>query len=215
MLMLSLIAHAAALEGQPGTSLPGATALAPRQGWITAGAAWSWPGSAEQGAQLRGVVGLGNRTALSAEGHLRTGGPLTIPGIGLRTIAIRQDGFSLAPFAQLSFSGSGMSGLLGLAGVVDGQKADLDASVGLIGLAFAEGASTGTVTLPPASMTAMDLGVTLQPAAGQELRVGLLSSDRVRFSLGYRWLGQWWLVSGDVLYWPGDTGARAMAGLRF
>ena len=67
---------------------------------------------------------------------------------------------------------------------------------------------------PPASMTALDAGVTLSPASQQELRLGVLSDDRLRLTLGYRWLGPWWLISADLMYWPGDTGARMLAALK-
>ena len=108
-----------------------------------------------------------------------------------------------------------MDGYFGLAGHVNGSRADVDVSLSLLALRTEKQASTAELLLPPASMTALDAGVTLSPASQQELRLGVLSDDRVRLTLGYRWLGPWWLISTDLLYWPGDAGARLLAALRF
>ena len=216
-MILMLISAAVALEGQPGQWLPGASPLSARQGWVGAGVAWDWsgPGGAGQGLLMRGVVGAGPRLAINAEGHLTRGDPISDLGIGLRHNIWSQDGFTLAPFAHLEFDGAGTDGYFGLAGHVDGARADIDASLSLLTMRAEEGASTAQLLLPPESMTALDAGVTIAPASQQELRLGVLSDERMRLSLGYRWLGPWWLVSADLLYRPGDTGARLLAALRF
>lgn len=216
-MILVMISAAAALEGQPGQWLPGASPLSARQGWVGAGVAWDWsgPGGAGQGVLMRGVVGAGPRLAINAEGHLTRGDPLSDLGIGIRHIAWNKDGFRLAPFGHLEFDGVGMDGYFGLSGHADGARADIDVSLSLLTLRADEGASTAQLLLPPEAMTALDAGVSIAPASNQELRIGILSDDRVRMTLGYRWLGPWWLVSADLLYWPGDTGARLLAALRF
>lgn len=216
-MFLMLISAAAALEGMPGQWLPGASPLSARQGWVGAGVAWDWsgPGGASQGLLMRGVVGAGPRLAINAEGHLTRGDPISDLGIGLRHIVWNKEGFRLAPFGHFEFNGVGMDGIIGLAGQVDGSKLDFDASLSLLTFRAEENAGSATLLLPPQSMTALDAGVTLAPASQQELRLGILSDDRVRMSLGYRWLGPWWLISADLLLWPDDTGARLVASLRF
>ncbi len=216
-MFLMLISAAAALEGMPGQWLPGASPLSARQGWVGLGVAWDWsgPGGAGPGVLMRGVVGASPRMAINAEGHLTRGDPLSDLGLGIRHIVYSKDGFRLAPFAHLEFDGAGMDGYFGLAGHADGSRADLDVSLSLLTLRADEGASQATLLLPPESMTALDAGVTISPASQQELRMGILSDERVRLTLGYRWLGPWWLISADLLFWPGDTGARLVASLRF
>ncbi len=216
-MFLMLISAAAALEGMPGQWLPGASPLSARQGWVGAGVAWDWsgPGGASQGLLMRGVVGAGPRLAINAEGHLTRGDPISDLGIGLRHIVWNKEGFRLAPFGHFEFNGAGMDGIIGLAGQVDGSKLDFDASLSLLTFRAEESAGSATLLLPPQSMTALDAGVTFAPASQQELRLGILSDDRVRLSLGYRWLGPWWLISADLLLWPDDTGARLVASLRF
>ncbi|MFT5681139.1 MAG: hypothetical protein ACI8RZ_002045 [Myxococcota bacterium] len=217
MMFLMMIAAASALEGLPGQWLPGASPLSARQGWVGAGVAWDWsgPGGVGQGVLMRGVVGAGPRLAINAEGHLTRGDPLSDLGLGIRHIVLNKDGFRLAPFAHLEFDGAGMDGYFGLAGQADGSKVDFDASLSLLRFRAEESASSATLLLPPESMTALDAGVTIAPASQQELRVGILSDERVRLSLGYRWLGPWWLISADLLYRPNDAGARLVASLRF
>ena len=164
---------------------------------------------------MRGVVGATGRLAVNAEGHLTRGDPVSDLGLGIRHMTWSKDGFRLAPFAHLEFGGSGMDGYFGLAGQVDGSRVDVDMSLSLLTMRAEEEASTAQLILPPDSMTALDAGVTLSPASQQELRLGVLSDDQFQLSLGYRWLGPWWLVSADLLYWPDSTGARLMAALRF
>ena len=216
-LLLSLVPSAAALEGLTGQWLPGASRLKPRQGFVLAGAAWDWggPGGDGEGLLTRGVVGLGYRTALNFEGHLALGDPVADLGAGVRTIVLSREGFRLAPFGHFEFGGDHLDGYLGLSGHMSGENLDLDASFSLIRLDLAEGSSEGALILPPPGMAAFDLGAAFAPAKGQELRGGLLYQDRLRFSVGYRWLGPWWLVCADLLLWPKDTSARVTAGLRF
>ena len=216
-MILVLISAAAALEGLPGQWLPGASPLSARQGWFGAGVAWDWsgPGGEGPGMLVRGVVGAGPRLAINAEGHLTRGDPISDLALGIRHTTWNRDGFRLAPFGHFTFDGSGMDGHFGLAGHVDGSRADVDVSLSLLSLRTEEQANTAELLLPPASLTALDAGVTLSPASQQELRLGVLSDDRLRLTLGYRWLGPWWLISADLMYWPGDTGARMLAALRF
>jgi len=202
-----------------GQWLPGASPLKPRQGWASGGGAWDWSGPGGEGngegLLMRGVVGLGYRTALSAEGHLSLGDPVADLGLGVRTIVLSQDGFRLAPFGHFVFNGDGLDGYIGLAGHVTSDRLNFDASFTLLQLDIQEGSSQGQLLLPPEALTAFDLGVALAPAAGQELRIGAMYQERFRLTLGYRWLGPWWLVQADLLWWPGETGARVTAGLRF
>ena len=216
-ILLLLISTASALEGLTGQWLPGASPLRPRQGWVSGGGAWDWsgPGGAGNGLLTRGVVGLGYRTALNAEGHLNLSDPVSDLSLGLRTIVLSQDGFRLAPFGHFVFSETQTTGYLGLAGHMSGDRLDLDASFSLAHLVLVEGTSEGTLILPPDALSAFDIGATLSPAGGQELRVGALYQERFRLTFGYRWLGEWWLVQADLLWWPKDTGARVLAGLRF
>ncbi|MDG1480790.1 MAG: hypothetical protein P8R54_14440 [Myxococcota bacterium] len=216
-MFLMLISAAAALEGMPGQWLPGASPLSARQGWIGAGVAWDWsgPGGASPGLLMRGVVGAGPRLAINAEGHLTRGDPISDLGIGIRRIVWNQEGFRLAPFGHLEFSGDTMDGIIGMSGQVDGSTLDFDASLSLLTFRAEEGAESATLLLPPQSMTALDAGITIAPASQQELRMGILADERVRLSLGYRWLGPWWLISADLLLWPNDTGARLVAAARF
>ncbi|MFT4979345.1 MAG: hypothetical protein ACI8S6_005255 [Myxococcota bacterium] len=215
--ILTCLSTAQALEGLTGQWLPGASPLRPRQGWVAGGGAWDWggPGGDGEGLLMRGVVGLGYRTALSAEGHLSLGDPVADLGLGVRTIVLSTDGFRLAPFGHFVFNGDGLDGYLGLAGHMTADRVDIDASFTLVQLDLSEGSSEGSIILPPDAMNAFDLGVSIAPAGGQELRIGALYQDRFRLTLGYRWLGDWWLVQADLLWWPRDTGARVLAGLRF
>lgn len=217
VLCVGLLPSASALEGLTGQWLPGASALKPRQGWVVAGAAWDWsgPGGTGEGLLTRGVVGLGYRTALNFEGHLALGDPLVDLGAGIRTIVVSREGFRLAPFGHFEFGGDSLDGYLGLSGHMSGDRLDLDASLSLLRLDLTEGAGQGALLLPPAGMTALDVGAAFAPAKGQELRGGLLYQERLRFSVGYRWFGSWWLVNADLLLWPADTSARITAGLRF
>ncbi|MEL6342204.1 MAG: hypothetical protein AAFV53_03675 [Myxococcota bacterium] len=217
MILMGLLwsAEAAALEGITGQWLPGASPVAQGQGWVSAGGAWDWPGGQGEGVLVRGVVGIGAKTALNAEGHLSLTDPFTDLNLGLRTIVLRNAGVQLAPFIHLGFGGDGLDGTAGLAGQLNGDAITADASIGLIGFTANDGDTGGTFTLPPEAMRVFEGGVAFAPAKRQELRLGLLSRDQAWFTVGYRWKGPWWLISGDLLFWPGDLGARAMAGVRF
>lgn len=215
--LLMLTSTAAALEGQTGQWLPSASRLQPRQGWLSAGAAWDWsgPGGSGDGLLVRGVVGLGHRTALNAEGHINLGDPIADLGLGFRTIVLSSDGFRLAPFGHVTFMGDESLGRLGLAGHLTGAKLDVDAALSLVQITLNQGDDRGEFLLPPSAMTSFDLGVSLAPAANQELRIGALGREQFWLTLGYRWLGDAWLVQADLLWWPYNTGARITAGVRF
>ena len=216
--LLLVTSGAHALEGMTGQWLPGASPLKARQGWVVAGAAWDWtgPGGDGQGLLTRGVVGVGHRTAINFEGHLALGDPVVDLGAGVRTTVLSRDGFRLAPFGHFEFGGDNLDGYAGLAGIVDGDRVNVDASLSIIQLGLAEQSSTGTIILPPEGMAAFDAGAAIAPASGQELRGGLLyREEQLRFSVGYRWFGDWWLVNADLLLWPDDTSARVTGGLRF
>lgn len=206
--LVLLASTALAWEGQPGLWLPGATSLGAASGRAGLGVVW------EQGDErllLQGIVGATSRLAINALGYVGGGGSGL--GLGMRYRVLAQDGFGLAPYAQLEIAPAGTDAFLGLAGAFDGDAVSLDASLTLLGAHTASGG--GTLVLPPRALAWFEAGVTFYPARRQELRLGAISRDEFELAVTYRWHGAWWYVEPSILYWPDDLTARAAAGVRF
>lgn len=208
--LLVALPLAQAWEGQPGLWLPGATPLAGSSGRFGAGVAWS--DTQGESVLLKGIVGLGSRFALQGEGYVGGGRDPDV-GLGLRYVALHNDGFSLAPYGLFEVGPGGTDSYLGLAGNFAGQSAAFDASLTLIGAHTSHG--EGALVLPPRALAWLEAGITFYPAKHQEFRVGAVSRDDLQLAATYRWRGSWWYVEPSVLYWPGDLAARLQAGVRF
>lgn len=209
--LLTISTLALALEGQPGLWLPGSTRLGQADGRFGAGVVWAESGG--ESVMIKGIVGATSRLAFNAEGFI--GGAPGYPdvGAGVRYRVIEESHASVAPYLQVDFHDQATNSYAGVAGAFAGDHITFDGSLTLLGASMNGG--EGRLIGPPAALRWLEAGLTWHPAQRQELRLGAISRDVFQMALSYRWLGSWWYVEPDLLYWPGDLDARLHAGVRF